>query len=179
MSMHDHEPPQFPPVKFCQGCGSALQPGLDHEGKPRLICPSCGRVHYKNPIPAVAILVQNEAGEILLVKRKLPPQAGKWALPSGYMEIGLSPEENAIAELKEETGLDGVIGHFIDWYYGYSPIYERVLSLGFRLRVTGGELRAGDDAADARFFPLQDLPPIAFAAHRKFIRLETGLDLDL
>lgn len=176
--MQDFEPSQYPPVRFCQGCGGLLAPGLDPEGKGRLICTLCGRVHYKNPTPAVAILVQNESGELLLVKRKLPPQAGKWALPSGYMEIWLTPEENAIAELKEETGLEGEIERFISWHWGYSPIYERVLSLGFRLRVTGGVLQAGDDAADARFFPLKDLPPIAFAAHRKFIHLETGLDLD-
>ncbi len=176
--MQDFAPPQFPPVRFCQGCGNPLTLKLDHEGKSRLICIACGRVHYKNPIPAVAILVMNSIGELLLVKRKLIPQAGKWALPSGYMEVYLTPEQNAVAELKEETGLEGEIERFISWHWGYSPIYERVLSLGFRLRVTGGELQAGDDAADARFFPLGELPPIAFAAHRKFIHLETGLALD-
>ncbi len=176
--MKDFESPQFPEIKFCQNCGSPVQAALDAEGKKRMICPACGRVHYKNPIPAVAIFVQNGDGEILLVKRKFLPQAGKWALPSGYMEIFMSPEDNAIAELREETGFEGEIERFIGWYFGYSPIYERVLSLGFRLRVTGGTLQAGDDAADAKFFPLDELPPIAFAAHRKFIHLETGLELD-
>ena len=176
--MLDFESPIFPEVKFCQGCGGRLEPHKDHEGKERLVCEACGRVHYKNPIPAVAVLVMNERDEILLVKRKLAPQAGKWALPSGYMEINLTPEENAVAELKEETGLEGEVERFISWYYGYSPIYERVLSLGFRMRVTGGSLQAGDDADDAQFFALDILPPIAFAAHRKFIHLETGLPLD-
>ncbi len=176
--MKDIEKPQFPEVNFCQGCGGRLAPALDHEEKERLVCTACGRMHYKNPIPAVAILVLNDAGELLLVKRKAPPQAGMWALPSGYMEIFLTPEQNAIAELQEETGLEGAIERFISWHYGYSPIYERVLSLGFRLRANGGTLQAGDDAEEARFFVLQDLPPIAFAAHRKFIHLETGLDLD-
>jgi len=175
--MLEREKPQYPEVKFCQGCGSPLVPKEDHEGKTRLVCEDCGRVHYKNPIPAVAVLVLNPAGELLLVKRKFAPSAGMWALPSGYMEIFLSPEENAVAELKEETGLEGEVEHFISWFYGYSPIYERVLSLGFRMRVTGGSLQAGDDAEEAEFFSLQELPPIAFDAHRSFIRLETGLEI--
>jgi hypothetical protein len=45
------------------------------------------------------------------------------------------------------------------------------------MRVTGGSLQAGDDAEEAEFFPLQELPPIAFDAHRSFIRLETGLEI--
>jgi ADP-ribose pyrophosphatase YjhB (NUDIX family) len=175
--MLEHEEPQYPEVKFCQGCGGRLVPREDHEGKARLVCEACGRVQYKNPIPAVAVLVLTAAGELLLVKRKLPPRAGMWALPSGYMEIYLTPEENAVAELKEETGLEGEVERFIAWYYGYSPIYERVLSLGFRMQVTGGKLQAGDDAEEAVFHPLKELPPIAFAAHRSFIRLETGLEI--
>ena len=175
--MLEREEPQYPEVKFCQGCGGRLVPREDHEGKTRLVCEACGRVQYKNPLPAVAVLVLNAAWELLLVQRKLPPRAGMWALPSGYMEINLTPEENAVAELKEETGLEGEVERFIAWYYGYSPIYERVLSLGFRMRVTGGKLQAGDDAEEAVFHPLKELPPIAFAAHRSFFRLETGMEI--
>lgn len=162
-------------ANYCQVCGNKLELKNDREGKLRAICPKCGFILYKNPIPAVAILVQNDASELLLVKRLCEPCAGMWALPSGYIEINMTPEENAIAEMKEETGLDGEILHYIDWYYGYSPIYLRTLSIGFCMKVTGGIFQAGDDAAEARFFPLHDLPPIAFAAHRHFIKLETGI----
>jgi 8-oxo-dGTP diphosphatase len=160
---------------YCQACGNKLELKNDREGKLRAICPSCGFILYKNPIPAVAIFVQNEANHILLVKRLFEPRAGMWALPSGYIEINMSPEENAIAEMKEETGLDGEVDHCIGWFYGYSPIYLRTLSIGFRMNVTGGKLQAGDDAVDARFFSLDDLPPIAFDAHRHFIKFETGV----
>lgn len=154
-----------------------MQIRADAEGKLRASCENCGFVLYRNPIPAVAIVVMNELDEILLIKRGIEPQIGMWALPSGYAEIFMTPEENALAELKEETGLDGEILHFVDWFFGYSPIYYRVLSLGFRMRITGGELKAGDDATDARFFPIDALPEIAFAAHRHFINCETGLKL--
>lgn len=161
---------------YCQNCGGKLELKGDREGKIRAICPACGFILYKNPIPAVAIFVQNDAGEVLLVKRLCEPQAGMWALPSGYIEIDMSPQQNAIAEMQEETGLIGEVEHFIDWYYGYSPIYLRTLSLGFKMKVLGGTLQAGDDACDARFFALDEFPPIAFAAHRHFIKLETDFN---
>jgi len=164
-------------VKFCQKCGHPISLKEDHEEKIRAVCPSCSFTQYLNPIPAVAIVVINEASELLLVKRMYEPRAGMWALPSGYAEIYMSPEQNAIAEMEEETGLIGEIDHRIDWFYGFSPIYYRVLSIGFRMRVTGGTLRAGDDAEEARFFAIDALPEIAFAAHRHFINLETGLKL--
>jgi ADP-ribose pyrophosphatase YjhB (NUDIX family) len=163
-------------ANYCQNCGKHLELKQDREGKLRAICPDCAFVLYKNPIPAAAILALNDAGEILLVKRLFEPRAGMWALPSGYIEIDMSPEENAIAEMKEETGLDGEVDHCIAWYYGYSPIYLRTLSIGFRMNITGGRLQAGDDAEQAEFFPLDQLPPIAFDAHKHFIKLETGVD---
>lgn len=82
-----------------------------------------------------------------------------WALPSGYVEINMTPQENAIAEMQEETGLIGEVEHCIDWFYGYSPIYLRTLSIGFKMKVMGGKLQAGDDAEEARFFALDEFPP--------------------
>lgn len=166
-------------VKYCQRCAGKMTLKVDHEGKTRASCTACGFVLYRNPVPAVAIVLLNRAQELLLVKRKCEPQAGMWALPSGYAEIYMSPEQNAIEELREETGLEGIVDHRIDWFYGFSPIYYRVVSIGFRMQMTGGLLQAGDDAEDARFFSLTALPEIAFAAHRHFINLETGLALDL
>ncbi|MCK9309621.1 MAG: NUDIX hydrolase [Candidatus Cloacimonetes bacterium] len=163
----------YPNVNFCLRCGHALQIDSDREGKIRPQCPACGWVYYKNPVPAVAIVAFNDAGEILLVKRKFEPQAGEWALPSGYMEINLSPEENALEELQEETGLLGKSSHCIGWHYGNSPIYDKILNIGFRIEITGGKLQAGDDAEEAVFVSLNTLPQIAFASHRKFIELET------
>lgn len=175
----EHPKIDYANVNFCLRCGGPLKISLDREGKERPFCNNCGWVYYKNPVPAVAVLVLDESSELLLVKRMFEPNAGEWALPSGYMEINLSPEENAIEEMLEETGLLGEVEHFIGWHFGHSPIYERVLSLGFRMRVAGGKLQAGDDALEAVFYPLDRLPPICFTAHRKFINLETGLKLEL
>ncbi|MDZ4120874.1 MAG: NUDIX domain-containing protein [Candidatus Cloacimonadaceae bacterium] len=166
-------------INYCLACGARLLVTTDREGKLRPGCQACGWVYYKNPVPAVAVVVLNEANQILLIKRRFAPQAGEWALPSGYMEVTLSPEENALEELLEETGLIGEISHCIGWHYGSSPLYHRILNLGFRVCVTGGTLQAGDDAEEALFVELDALPPIAFASHRKFINLETGTKLPL
>ncbi len=157
-------------INHCLRCGHALIIKHDRENKLRPQCPACGWIYYKNPIPAAACVVFNKNNELLLIKRKMEPKAGEWALPSGYIEINQTPAETAVAELAEETGLHGEITKFIDYFVGYSPIYTRILSFGFLLKVVGGSLQAGDDALEAEFFPLDKLKPIAFAAHRHYVQ---------
>ncbi|MCL2063514.1 MAG: NUDIX hydrolase [Candidatus Cloacimonetes bacterium] len=158
-------------INFCIVCGGVLVIKKDKENKNRPICESCGWIFYKNHIPAVACVVLDEINnKVLLVKRKYEPQIGFWALPSGYMEIWQTPEEAAIDELREETGLIGVVDSFIGYYSGYSPIYERVLSLGFRMKIIGGVLEAGDDALEAVFYDIEKMPEIAFWSHQDFLK---------
>lgn len=157
-------------INFCVKCGKELDLEYDREDKLRPHCKHCGWIYYKNPIPAVACVVVNDSNQLLLIKRRFEPQSGFWALPSGYMEIWQTPEEAALEELKEETGLIGEINSFIGYYAGFSPIYERVLSLGFKIDVTGGKLCAGDDAEDAKFFNINELPEIAFWSHQDFLK---------
>ena len=71
--------------------------------------------------------------------------------------------------MKEETGLVGEVDMFIDYKPNPSPLYEMVISFGFLMRVVGGKLQAGDDAVEARFVALDNLPEICFASHRYFI----------
>jgi len=164
-------------INNCIRCGNTLVLQKDREGKTRPHCKICGWIYYKNAVPAVACLVLNEFNEVLLVKRMFEPQAGRWALPSGYIEIWQTPEEAAVDELLEETGLIGEIDSFIGYYYGYSPFYERVLSLGYKMNIKGGELKAGDDALEACFFKQEEMPEIAFWSHQDFL-IKSGIDVD-
>ncbi len=157
-------------VKHCLKCGTELLIKEDRENKERPHCPQCGWIYYKNPIPAAACVVINDQNELLLIKRRFEPKPNEWALPSGYIELWQSPEEAAVEELKEETGLVGEIDQFIDYYTGYSPIYLRVLSFGFKMKVKGGILAPGDDASEAVFYKQNELPPIAFWSHQHFLR---------
>ena len=150
-------------------CGGTLEARKDRENKIRPLCKSCGWVYYENPIPAAACVVLNEKNELLIIKRKFAPNAGEWALPSGYMEVYQTPEQTAIDELQEETGLIAEIDEFLGYFSGPSPIYKNIINFGFFMKVIGGKLQAGDDAEEAKFVPLDKLPEICFASHRYFI----------
>ena len=96
-------------INYCQRCGSQLHLQDDHEQKLRLKCDNCGFVYYKNPIPASACVIINDQNQVVVIKRKNEPNAGSWALPSGYIEINQNPDECAVEEMLEETGLIGEV----------------------------------------------------------------------
>lgn len=158
-----------PRISHCLHCGHPLQEFIDHGDQCRLKCPKCGWILYRNPVPASACVILNGKNELLVIRRKFPPQPGEWALPSGYIEINHNPEDTAVIEMKEETGLDGEVERFLGYFPDYSPIYEKVISFGFLMKIKGGTLMAGDDASEAKFVNWQEMPAIAFKSHRYFI----------
>ncbi len=96
-------------VKHCLACGEALEWTRDQEGRERKKCPvpSCGWVHYGNPTPVVAAIVEHPDG-ILLARNKGWPE-GMFGLVTGYLEAGETPEDGVLREVKEELGLDAEI----------------------------------------------------------------------
>ncbi len=152
---------------FCFRCGHRLRHSRV-EGRSRLTCPECGWVKYENPLPAAVAVVRNRAGELLLVKRATRPGVGRWALPSGFVEIEEPPERACLRELKEETGLRGKIRKFLGVYTQRSLTYRRVLIVAYEVNAEG-EVRPGSDTKDARFFGVDDLPAIAFSSHKRII----------
>ena len=153
--------------RFCPHCGVSLQTS-QIEGRRRGHCPQCGYIAYKNPLPSVGAIGVRD-GKILLVKRGREPGKGKWAPPSGFMEGGETPEEACLRELKEETGMEGVIKELIGVYLEESRIYGEVLVVVYLVEITGGVLKPGDDADEARFFPKGELPDLHFSCFRKAI----------
>jgi len=139
------------------------------EGRRRLRCERCGEIHYENPLPATAMVCRNNKGDFLLVKRSEPPGVGQWCLPGGFIEVGETAQQGALRELKEETGLEGRILRVIDVVSRINGYWGDVLLIGFEVEITGGTLRAADDAADARYFPPKQLPEIAFDTHRRIL----------
>jgi 8-oxo-dGTP diphosphatase len=150
---------------FCPLCATRLEAAREGD-RVRMKCPSCGFVRYRNPAPAAGIIVQR-GNNVLLVKRRFDPYRGRWVIPSGFIEYDEDVRETALREVREETGL----AVEIDDLYAVESCFDDprgvALLILYRGHQTGGTLRAGDDAADVGFFPLDGLPEIAFEAHRK------------
>ena len=133
----------------------------------RPTCPSCGYVWYRNPVPAAGVLLV-EAGRVLLVKRRWEPRAGDWCLPAGFMEAGERPEQTAVRELQEETGVIAQLTGLFGVYAGFDDPRVRAVLILYTGIATGGQARAGDDASELAWFPLDALPDeLAFASHRQ------------
>jgi len=127
-------------------------------GRPRPTCPQCGFVHFADPKVAAGVAVVAD-GRLLLVRRAFPPERGRWALPAGFVDAGEDPRATAVREAAEETGLVVVLDELVDIYPPTGPTAPIVVV--FIATVTGGELVPADDADDAGYFPLHELPPIA------------------
>ncbi len=154
---------------FCRSCGSVLSV-KKVDGTDRAVCSRCGWVHYVNPLPSAVSFILREGKEILLIKRGVQPSKGKWALPSGFIEADELPEQTAIRELEEETGIKGTISHLIGVYTQPTSKYGSVLLVAYDIEYASGKPRAGTDTVDAKFFPLNKMPRIPFASHRTIIR---------
>ncbi len=128
------------------------------EGRERKYCPNCDFIDYKNPLP-VALAVAVKDKRFLLIKRGLPPRRGMWASPSGFIEIGETPEEACLRELREEAGVSGEIVKLIGVARREdNELYGDMLIVRYLVKVTGGELAPGDEVEDVRFFNIAELP---------------------
>ena len=120
---------------------------------------------YENPRATVDLIVETN-NQVLLVERLHDPYQGMWALPGGFLNCGRENLEQAgVRELQEETGLRAqprdlvLIGVYSD------PNRDprgHVIAHTYIVTKWTGQARAGDDAAKIRFFPLDNLPDLAF-----------------
>ncbi len=153
---------------FCPRCGTETEE-VEIAGRVRQVCPACGFVLYRNPVPGAGVLVEMESG-IVLIQRGQPPFVGWWALPAGYIEADESVEQAAVRECKEETGLEVELLELFGVYSFPEGPVQPGLIIFYRARPVGGELRAGDDAQDAHIFPPDEMPKqLAFRTHRQVL----------
>lgn len=120
----------------------------------------------RNPASAVDLIVENEKGEILLIERKHEPYQGMWALPGGYLDCGKENLPQAgCRELEEETDLvvKPVDLELVDVRSDpRRDPREHVIAHVYKVLRYSGEVKAGDDAANARWFARSELPRLAF-----------------
>lgn len=123
---------------------------------------------YRYPHPAVTAdcVIFGFDGDkinVLLVKRGGEPYLGWWAFPGGFVKIDESAEEAALRELEEETQLST---SYMEQFHTYSSPgrdpRERVITIAYLALVKISEVKGGDDAAEAQWFPIDNVPHLAF-----------------
>lgn len=132
-------------------------------GKPRRVCSVCGHIHFNDPKVGVGVLLVQK-GKILLVRRTMNPERGKWAIPAGFIDHGEDPKFAAAREAYEETGLKVKIQELVDVFFNPPEAGGASIFILYRASLIGGSLKAGEDADAAGFFAKDELPEIAFSS---------------
>ena len=153
--------------RYCNQCGTPVA-ASDYGGEVAWPCRACGHVQVRRPTAGAAAVVV-EGGSLLLVQRRYGSLAGRWCIPCGHVGWAEDPAEAAAREVAEETGLQVSIGTVVAVLANTWRPQRCTVGIWFHAERTGGTLRAGDDAADAGFFPLDRLPDLAFPTDRTVI----------
>lgn len=124
------------------------------------------------PTPAVGVVCL-KGDEVLLIRRGSPPRLGEWSLPGGRIEPGERLAVAALRELREETGVEAELIGLVDVVDGLFPEAGRhYVLIDYAARWVSGEPVAGDDAAEAIFFPFEKaLAMVDWDETRRIIRL--------
>ena len=156
------------PYTYCPHCRTELKDESVF-GRTRRVCPECGFVHFKDPKVGAGVLADRD-GRVVLVRRAVVPALGSWCLPSGFVEYDEAPEQAAIREFLEETGLEVRLTDLLDVRQYKNDARGPGVVVLYRGQVVGGVPRPGDDASEVGFFGPEDLPEdIAFATHRRVL----------
>ena len=143
--------------KYCHWCGTTLRlKKLNQLDKH--YCNTCDRFIFEDPKLAVVVLVHN-CEQLLLVRRAIEPELGKWSFPSGYVDLGETVESAAVREVKEETGVDIKINFLIGVY---SSVSRPLVLLAYGAEVLSGNIELNHEVLDVGYFSPNCLPDMPF-----------------
>jgi len=148
--MHNSNVIQY---NYCPRCGNKIDDGSEPP-----YCSHCDITYYKNAKPCASVLPIKD-GKVLLGKRGNEPFKGAYDIIGGFMEADELPEEAAIREAKEETGLDIKIKSLLGIYRDqYGDAGDYTLNLHYLGEVISGEEKPMDDVAELEWVSIQDVP---------------------
>jgi len=143
--------------KYCPGCKSKLKDCSDF-----FECKNCGQIIYKNSAPTTSVLIINR-DKVLLAKRGIEPFKGKYDIVGGFLKYGEDPIKGVLRETMEETGLKVKIIDFLGIYMDtYGKEGKQTLNINYVGKIIDGKMKASDDVASLKWFPINKLPKPAF-----------------
>ena len=143
-------------IHHCKQCGTAVVYRLPDDGdtKERAVCPSCGLVHYENPLNVVGT-IPHWGDKVLLCKRNIEPRKGKWTLPAGFMELNETTAQGAARETVEEAGaefeMEGLFSLLNVVRVGQVHIF-------YRAKLLSDQFNPGPETIEAQLFSEAEIP---------------------
>lgn len=145
--------------KYCPVCGSETFETIGSRTKK---CKKCSFTYYFNVAAAVAGIIFDKNGRILLVRRGIQPFLGKMDLPGGFVEPFETAEESLIREIKEELGITIKEPQYCCSFpneYPFSGIDIYTLDFAFRINIDPSvEMIPKDDISGFKFYKAEDIP---------------------
>ncbi len=153
--------------KYCPRCGAAA---IRAVGPKLLRCAACGFELYLNPAAAVAGVIVDDQGRMVVLVRGKEPGKGLWDLPGGFVDPGETAEDALRREVREEIGLEVTALRYLGSapnVYEYMGVRYRTLDLGFVCEAAQASQAKPMEAeiAEVLFIPPQEIDPGRFAFH--------------
>lgn len=169
MDIENHRIVNF---RYCLRCGAE---GIGIEGTNVVKCSGCGFVFYLNTAAAVAALITDDEGKLLITVRAKEPARGRWDLPGGFVDPGESAEDALRREVKEELNLDIISMTYLSSapnLYEYKQVTYSVVDFAYLCQVKDiDQARPQDDVASLLLKSPAEIDPekFAFPSTRKIV----------
>jgi len=151
-ALHVHEVFTF---RFCPACGGPFQTRRIKENEPeRLVCSQCEFILYQDPKLVACSIVELDQ-KIVLLKRAIDPQKGKWVLPGGYVDQGEEVESAAVRETLEECGIKTRVKNLLGVYSYRGRVAVVVVYVA---EYISGDLFADDETQEVKRCNPEEIP---------------------
>lgn len=142
-------------MKFCSNCGHEVRSLIPQgDNRPRFVCRHCDTIHYQNPNIVAGVIAEHE-GKILLCKRAIDPQIGKWTLPAGFLENHETVMQGAAREAMEEANAE--LADMQLFSVISIPHISQVYMM-YRATLVQGNASAGPESEAVGLYRREDIP---------------------
>jgi ADP-ribose pyrophosphatase YjhB (NUDIX family) len=168
-----HQHPQN--IRFCGLCGGAMRMREVLPDRKRFkVCAKCGYVDFPGPKLVAGCLVI-DSGRVLLLRRGIMPQLGKWTFPGGYVDLGETPAQAALRETVEEVGMRVRLGELAGLF---SDPADPAVAVAVYMAQPGREVPGlSEEASEVHYFAPEEIPWPDLAFHTTGAALKSWLTL--